>query len=153
GADEDVFTHAFLGDLERLAEDLVREPSSAQAIDPAVDALEVTPVHHAVAGERVEALRALLSRVPSGAGRLLGSARAVRVAAARESVAMVDLLVAHGADATSIGAGRWVLHPVLAPLLSRAGASVDRSGSWIGLSCTGNQGRKDDPEYVAALLR
>ena len=38
-------------------------------------------------------------------------------------------------------------------MLSRAGASVDRSGSWIGLACTGNQGRKDDPDYVAALLR
>jgi ankyrin repeat protein len=38
-------------------------------------------------------------------------------------------------------------------MLARAGACVDRSGSWIGLSCTGNQGRKDDPEYVAALLR
>jgi ankyrin repeat protein len=38
-------------------------------------------------------------------------------------------------------------------MLARAGARVDRSGSWIGLSCTGNQGRKDDPDYVAALLR
>ena len=38
-------------------------------------------------------------------------------------------------------------------MLARAGAGVDRSGSWIGLSCTGNQGRKDDPEFVAALLR
>jgi ankyrin repeat protein len=38
-------------------------------------------------------------------------------------------------------------------MLARAGARIDRSGSWIGLSCTGNQGRKDDPEYVAALLR
>jgi ankyrin repeat protein len=38
-------------------------------------------------------------------------------------------------------------------MLVRAGAGVDRSGSWIGLSCTGNQGRKDDPEFVAALLR
>src|SRR5262249_26650449 len=52
-----------------------------------------------------------------------------------------------------VGAGRWVLHPELAPMLARAGAGVDRSGSWIGLSCTGNQGRKDDPAYVAALLR
>ena len=31
--------------------------------------------------------------------------------------------------------------------------SIDSSGSWIGASCTGNQGRKDDPEYVRALLR
>jgi ankyrin repeat protein len=38
-------------------------------------------------------------------------------------------------------------------MLARAGAGIDRSGSWIGLSCTGNQGRKDDPEFVAALLR
>jgi ankyrin repeat protein len=37
-------------------------------------------------------------------------------------------------------------------MLSRAGARVSRSGNWIQLSCTGNQGRKDDPQYVAALL-
>ena len=37
-------------------------------------------------------------------------------------------------------------------MLSRAGARVDRSGNWIQLSCTGNQGRKDDPEYIEALL-
>jgi ankyrin repeat protein len=43
--------------------------------------------------------------------------------------------------------------PELALMLVRAGASIDRSGGWIGLSCTGNQGRKDDPLYVAALLR
>ena len=63
------------------------------------------------------------------------------------------MLLAHGASAASVGAGRWVLHPELAPMLVRSGASVDRSGGWIGLSCTGNQGRKDDPLYVAGLLR
>jgi len=52
-----------------------------------------------------------------------------------------------------IGARRWVLHPELAQMLARAGARVDRLGSWIGLSCTGNRGRRDDPEYVAAFLR
>ncbi len=83
----------------------------------------------------------------------LGSARAIREAAARENVAMVAMLIEHGARAASTGAGRWVLHPELAPMLACAGAGVDRSGSWIGLSCTGNQGRKDDPQYVAALLR
>ena len=82
-----------------------------------------------------------------------GAARALREAAALQNVDMVALLLAHGAPASSLGAGRWVLHPELAPMLSRAGASVDRSGSWIGLACTGNQGRKDDPDYVAALLR
>jgi truncated hemoglobin YjbI len=150
GAREDIFTHAFLGDLARLEEDLVPDPALVQAVDPAVDALEVTPVHHAVAGEQVEALRRLLSRVP---GSLLNATRALRAAVARQNLALVRLLLDHGADASSIGAGRWVLHSELAPMLSRAGAQVDRSGNWIGLACTGNRGRKDDPDYVAALLR
>jgi truncated hemoglobin YjbI/ankyrin repeat protein len=149
-AQEDIFTHAFLGDLTRIEDDLARDPTSAQAIDPAVDVLEITPVHHAVAAERIEVLQVLLAQ--SGE-RLIGGARAIREAAARASVAMVRLLLEHGADATSIGAGRWVLYPDLAALLSSAGARVDSSGAWIGLACTGNQGRKDDPEYVAALLR
>jgi hemoglobin len=148
GAKEDIFTHAFMGDLARLRDDLVREPASAQAIDPAVDALEVTPVHHAVVGRQLEALRLLLSNEP-----VLAGGRALRDAVAQADIAIVSLLLEHGASATTIGAGRWVLHPELAPILVRAGATVDRSGSWIGLACTGNQGRKDDPDYVAALLR
>jgi len=151
-AKEDIFTHAFLGDLNRLDGDIGHDPPAVQAIDPAVDALQVTPVHHAVAGEQIEALRALLSGVSAANEPLLGGARAIRDAVARENVAMVTMLMEHGASAASIGAGRWVLHPELAPMLARAGASVDRSGSWIGLACTGNQGRKDDPQYVAALL-
>jgi hemoglobin len=152
-AKEDIFTHAFLGDLDRLHSDLVNEPSWSQAVDPAVDALDITPIHHAVAGARIEALGVLLSHTSQANGPLLGGTRAVREAAACENVAMVAMLLDHGADATGIGAGRWVLHPELAQMLARAGACVDRSGSWIGLSCTGNQGRRDDPEYVAALLR
>src|SRR5216684_40714 len=60
GAKEDIFTQAYLGDLERLRGNLVREPSLSQAVDPAVDALEVTPIHHAVAGAGVDALGELL---------------------------------------------------------------------------------------------
>jgi hemoglobin len=153
GAKEDIFTHAFLGDLARLREDLAGEPSWSQIVDPAVDALEITPIHHAVAGAGIEALRVLLSQAARMSEPLRGGARAVRHAAALENAAMVAMLLAQGADATGVGAGRWVRHPELAPMLARAGARVDRSGSWIGLSCTGNQGRKDDPEYVAALLR
>jgi truncated hemoglobin YjbI len=153
GGKEDIFTHAFLGDLISLEEDLAHEPSSGQASDPAVDALEITPVHHAVAGGHVEALRVLLAHAVDVARPLRGADRALRVAVAHENLAIVAMLLEHGADATTIGAGRWVMHPELAPMLSRAGAGVDRSGNWIQLSCTGNQGRKDDPAYVAALLR
>jgi truncated hemoglobin YjbI len=153
GAMEDIFTHAFLGDLEALREDLGLEPSSAQASDPAVDALTITPVHHAAAGGHVEALRLLLAHASQANEPLRGGKRALAIAAARADVASVAMLLEHGADATTLGAGRWVLHPELAPMLARAGACVDRSAAWIQLSCTGNQARKDDPEYVAALLR
>jgi truncated hemoglobin YjbI len=150
GANEDVFTSAFLGDLTSLAPMLAADPSLAQATDPAVDVLDITPVEHAVAGGQVSALRLILDHVTSPRP---GYARALRGAAARGSLAMIELLLAHGADATRIGVGRWVLHPELAPLLASRGAAIDSSGSWIGASCTGNQGRKDDPEYVRALLR
>ena len=151
GAKQDIFTHAFLGDLASLDRALSHDPESAQATDPAVDALEITPVHHAVAGDRLESLRMLVSRTPHGP--LRGADRALAVAVEHANPAITAVLLAHGADATTIAAGRWVLHRELASLLARAGARIDRSGSWIHLSCTGNQGRKDDPEYVAALLR
>jgi truncated hemoglobin YjbI len=43
GAKEDIFTHAFLGDLGRLEGDLVREPLSSQTVDPAVDVSRSRP--------------------------------------------------------------------------------------------------------------
>jgi truncated hemoglobin YjbI len=133
GAHEDVFTSAFLGDLTSLAQMLTADPGLARATDPAVDVLEITPVEHAVAGGQASALRLILSHV---ADPLTGHVRALRGAAARGSMAMVELLLAHGADATRIGVGRWVLHPELAPLLASRGAAIDSSGSWIGASCT-----------------
>ncbi len=146
GARDDVFTAAFLGDDSALTAMLAAEPHLAALPDPAVDVLDITPVEHAVAGGQLPALRLILDSVPK-----LSGVRALRSAAAQANVAMVELLLAHGADATRIGVGRWVLHPDLAPLLGANGARVDTS--WIGASCTGNQGRKDDPEYVRALLR
>jgi truncated hemoglobin YjbI/ankyrin repeat protein len=149
GAHEDVFTSAFLGDLTSLARMLTADPSLAQATDPAVDVLDITPVEHAVAGGQASALRLILDHVGDPPP---GYVRALRGAAAQGRVAMADVLLARGADATRIGVGRWVLHPELAPLLASHGAAIDSSGSWIGASCTGNQNRKDDPEYVRALL-
>jgi hemoglobin len=150
GASEDVFTAAFLGDLTSLAGMLAADPGLAQATDPAVDVLDITPVEHAVAGGQEGALALILDHI---AHPLPGGVRALRGAAAQGSLAMAELLLAHGADATRIGVGRWVMHPELAPLLASRGAAIDSSGSWIGAACTGNQGRKDDPDYVRALLR
>ena len=150
GAHADVFTSAFLGDLASLTQLLTADPGLAQAADPAVDVLDITPTEHAVAGRQLPALRLILDHVGHP---LPDGVRALRGAAAQGNLAMAGLLLAHGADATRIGTGRWVLHPELAPLLTSHGAAIDSSGSWIGASCTGNQGRKDDPEYVRALLR
>jgi truncated hemoglobin YjbI len=150
GASDDVFTAAFTGDLGSLERMLTSDPGLAQAADPAVDVLSISPVDHAVAGGQAAALRLLLDHVTHP---LTGHVRALRGAVAQGSLAMTELLLAHGADATRIGTGRWVLHPELAPLLAGRGAAVDSCGSWIGASCTGNQGRKDDPDYVRALLR
>ena len=150
GASEDIFTAAFLGDLTSLARMLAADPGLAQAADPAIDVLDITPVEHAVAGGQTGALRLILDRIAPASP---GSVRALRGAAAQGSLAMAELLLAHGADATRIEVGRWVLHPELAALLASRGAAIDSSGSWIGAACTGNQGRKDDPDYVRALLR
>ena len=150
GASEDVFTAAFLGDLTSLGRMLAADPGLAQATDPAVDVLDITPVEHAVAGGQAGALRLILDHIAQPIPR---GVRALRGAAAQGSLALAELLLAHGADATQIGVGRWVLHPELAPLLASRGAAIDSSGSWIGAACTGNQGRKDDPDYVRALLR
>src|SRR5262249_26889531 len=126
GAHDDIFTHALLGDLSRLEADLAVDPGLAQAGDPAVDALTITPLHHAVAGGHVEALRVLISLVDARGEPVLNADRALRDAVAQQDVGMVRLLLDHGADARRLGGGRWVLDPNLAPLLAQAGARVDR---------------------------
>jgi hemoglobin len=156
GAKEDIFTAAFLGDLRLLERSLSEKPSLAQIPDPAVDMLTITPIHHAVAGYQLPTLRTLLDHTTEP---VRTGARALRAAAERGSREMIELLLEHGADARAVGAGRWVLDPEIAPLLAKAGASAgvgiggEDSGDWVRMSCTGNKGRKDNPLFVAALLR
>lgn len=156
GAKEDVFTAAFLGDLPLVQRQVSERPWLAQIPDPAADALTITPIHHAVAGYQIPTLRTLLQHASEP---VRTGARALRAAAERGSREMVELLLDHGADARTVGAGRWVLDRQIAPLLAAAGASAgvgiggEESGDWVRISCTGNKGRKDDPAYVAELLR
>jgi truncated hemoglobin YjbI len=156
GAREDIFTAAFLGDLALVRQLLAEWPSLAQVSDPATDVLTITPIHHAVGGDQLPTLRVLLDHTTEP---IRTGARALRAAAARGNRAMVGLLLEHGADAHAVGAGRWVLDPEIAPRLAASGASAgvgisgEESGDWVRISCSGNKGRKDDPMYVAALLR
>jgi hemoglobin len=156
GAREDIFTASFLGDLALLRQMLSERPSLAQISDPAADVLIITPIHHAVGGNQLSTLGVLLEHTtePVRAG-----ARALRAAAGRRDRAMVEILLQHGADARAVGAGAWVLDPEIAPRLAASGASAGvgtsgkESGDWVRISCTGNQGRKDNPVFVEALLR
>jgi ankyrin repeat protein len=156
GARQDVFTAAFLGDLPLLQRLLSDRPWLAQVPDPATDAVTITPIHHAVAGNQLPALRMLLDHVTEP---VRTGSRALRAAAERGNADMTKLLLEYRADARAVGAGRWVLNPEIAPLLANAGASAgigvggEASGDWVRISCTGNQGRRDNPAYVAALLR
>jgi len=156
GAKDDVFTAAFLGDEPLVQRLVAKRPSLAQVPDPAIDVLTITPVHHAVGGNQLATLRSLLDHTTEP---VRTGSRAIRAAAERGNKEMVKLLLERGADAHAVGAGRWVLDPEIAPLLASAGASAgvgiggEDSGDWVRISCTGNKRRKDNPAFVAALLR
>ena len=123
GAKSDVFTESLLGDVPALTRSLASDRGLAQAPDPAVDVVEVTPLHHAVSAGQAATVELLLEHA---APPLRGAERALRGAAALGSRPMVERLLAAGADAGRIGAGRWVLDPEIAPLLAAAGGAVDR---------------------------
>src|SRR4029450_6604363 len=71
------------------------------------------------------------------------------------SAELTDLLLDHGADAGSLGAGPWVLYPAIAEQLIARGANVNRQseGSWIAMCCTGNSGHKENAALAGAFLR
>ncbi|MBI2301148.1 MAG: ankyrin repeat domain-containing protein [Armatimonadetes bacterium] len=150
GALDDVFTAAFLGDLEAVRHMLAAEPALLEAEDPASDVQRHTPLDHAVYNGQAEVARELLQR---GARPCEFSSRQVAWAADAGQVELTRMLLDHGARADGVGAGRWVLHPALARLLRQAGATANRpAGQWIWVSCCGNNSQRDDPAYVAALL-
>jgi hypothetical protein len=82
------------------------------------------------------------------------SVRLVRLAASQGDEVLTELLLAHGADPASIGAGAWVMYPAIADKLIARGADVNQEpGAWIGMCCTGNSGHKENPALARALLR
>jgi ankyrin repeat protein len=151
GAQYDIFSAAFVGDVEAVGNLLAMAPGLADARDPACDVAQITPLMHAVAGAQVEVARLLLQH---GATVGKNSVRLVRVAANRGDGAMTELLLAAGADPTAIGPGAWALDPAIAARLLAGGADVNQPpGAWIGLCCTGNSGHKENVALAQALLR
>jgi ankyrin repeat protein/truncated hemoglobin YjbI len=95
GALDDVFTAAWLGDLEPLRGHLERSPALLQAIDPADDYQETTLLAHAVCGGRRECVQLLLER---GAEVTRHSGKLLTLAVMMNRPDLVRLLIEHGAD-------------------------------------------------------
>ena len=151
GAQYDVFTAAYVGDLEAVRELLDLAPALVDVRDPACDVAPITPLMHAVFAGQFEVARLLLRR---GATVGANSVRLVRGAANAGQEALTDLLLEHGADPVSIGAGDWVAYPAIADKLLERGANVNlEPGAWVGLCCTGNSGHKENVTLVRAMLR
>ena len=147
---KDIFSACFLGDLDAVSNEVAAEKTRANAQDPACDVLPITPLHHAVFGGHLSLVEYLFSQ---GAEVGTNSTPMVRHAADHGQDALVRLLLTHGADATRIGPGRWVMYAEIAEHLLAHGADVNYpSGHWIWVSCTGNNSQRDNPEYVQALL-
>ncbi|MCX6050320.1 MAG: ankyrin repeat domain-containing protein [Chloroflexi bacterium] len=151
GAQYDIFTAAYVGDLEAVEALLDLAPDLADAPDPGCDVAQVTPLLHAVFAGQFEVAQLLLQR---GATVGVNSVRLVRAAANRGDEALTDLLLAHGANPASIGAGEWVMVPAIADKLLARGANVNQEpGAWVGLCCTGNSGHKENAALAWAMLR
>ena len=151
GAQYDIFTAAFVGDLVGVERLLDLAPQLADANDPACDVARITPLMHAVVAEQVAIAQMLLQR---GATVGVNSVRLLRAAANRGREELTDLLLEHEADPTSLGAENWVLYPALAAKLRARGANVNLApGAWVGLCCTGNSGHKENAALAQALLR
>ena len=151
GAQYDIFTAAFVGDLAAIRALLDAAPGLTNAHDPASDVASITPLTHAVDAGQFDAAKLLFER---GANVGDNGVRLVRAAANAANEALVELLLEHGASAAGIGPGNWVLFPSIADSLIARGADVNHEpGKWIGLCCTGNSGHKENAALANALVQ
>jgi len=154
GAITDVFTLAYLGERGDLSAAIETDPSLANAADPASDFYGAAVLDHGVLGVDPVGIVPLLVDLGARAGP--HTHRLVAHAAGSGQPEVVRSLLDAGADARNVTPGRWVLDRTCAPLLFAGGADVNhaptRWDSWIWKSCNANKGRKDDPDYVSALL-
>ena len=146
GAQSDIFTAAYLGDTTALASFLDHSPEAVSIADPADDG--TTLLMHAVAGGQYEASRLLVDR---GAEVRACSRPLLTYAAARNHLPIVELLLAHGADANQSAAlGPLTGDMDIAQCLCANGYSIDDHGL-LRRACRADVSRSD-PDTVRRLI-
>jgi hemoglobin len=101
GAVSDLFTAAWLGDLDEVAAFVAREPDLVNAVDPAEDFQRVTPLAHALAHTGTEDAAAAVASflLERGAEVTAHSGKLLSIAILLNRPGLVRLLLEHGADA------------------------------------------------------
>lgn len=146
----DVFTLAWVGDLEALGELLDVHPELLEVNDPAQDFQEVRPLEHAVERGQVDTVEFLLER---GADLQHRGAGFVSRAVGKRRHKLLKLLLQWGASVKSVGPGRWLIDEKLAPSLLEHGVKVKEWGAdWVEM-CTGHHGNREQPELIKELLK
>lgn len=147
---DDVYTAAFLGELDAVRDHLERDASLLDAPQAADSVWAVTPLHHAVAGGHVALVEALLA-----AGARVAGHDALLLEMTRGERALVERLLDAGADPATARA-TWAvdLEDGLRERLFAAGCDPDATewGGWPALVyvCRGDRGER--PERVRRLL-
>ena len=147
GARSDVFTAAYLGDTAALVSFLDdSSPDAASITDPADDG--TTLLMHAVAGCQYEASKLLVGR---GAEVRALSRPLLTYAVTRNHLPLVELLLAHGADANQSAAlGPLTGDMSIARRLCANGYSIDDHGLLLR-ACRADVSRSD-PDIVRRLI-
>lgn len=150
GARVDVFCTAFLGQLDALGAQIAEGLANVRS--PHEDFHRVTPLHYAVDGGSVAAVRLLLAggaEVGTSGGRLLTSA------ARQGSIELVRLLLDHGAEAVHAeNLGPLQTDRTIAELLVAQGFDLNvpirDQETPLTIACRADKG--EHPATVAALL-
>jgi len=150
GALVDIFSAAYLGDLERLESELDAAPELVHVHDPAMDYADVQPLEHAIEGEQLQAAALLLERGASVGA--CGHERLEQALGLEQRGPFLKLLLEHGATAKGIEPDDWLLDEPTAKLMFAHGADFSQAGDeWIEF-CTGHHGNRENSELIQALV-
>ncbi|MDP6505639.1 MAG: ankyrin repeat domain-containing protein, partial [Planctomycetota bacterium] len=128
-AKDDIFSCAFLGDLEGMKAIVADDPDAINEHDMATDFDVVTPLHHAAAGEQIEATKWLIQ---NGADTGANSQTLITMAVRRNHLPLVKLLIESDVDANDSWLPGIVTEEdsAVADLLVKHGFDLDKASLW-----------------------